>query len=99
MAIIRVNVPLDFANAKKTVPKAVALHLEDFLKSIYMDVSKNSGVSPQTIHYKPSILGYHYFWKHPYRKSSKKSADLGFTIVSPSCEATQLLALYHEPQP
>ena len=37
-----------------------------------MDVSENSGFSPQIIHfnrvfhYKPSILGYHYFWKHPY---------------------------------
>ena len=36
-----------------------------------MDVSENSG-TPQIIHfnrvfhYKPSILGYHYFWKHPY---------------------------------
>ena len=55
MAIIRVNVPLDFANAKKTVPKAVALHLEDFLKSIYMDVSKNNGTP------KPSIIN-HPFW-------------------------------------
>ena len=38
----------------------------------YMDVSKNSGFSPQIIHfnrvfhYKPSILGYPYFWKHPH---------------------------------
>ena len=37
-----------------------------------MDVSKNSGFSPQIIHfnggfhYKPSILGYLYFRKHPY---------------------------------
>ena len=37
-----------------------------------MGVSENSGFSPQIIHfnwvfhYKPSILGYHYFWKHPY---------------------------------
>ena len=36
-----------------------------------MDVSENSGFSPQIIHfnrvfhYKPSILGYPYFWKHP----------------------------------
>ena len=36
-----------------------------------MGVSKNTG-NPQIIHfnrvfhYKPSILGYHYFWKHPY---------------------------------
>ena len=37
----------------------------------YMDVSENSGFSPQIIHFngvfhcKPSILGYPYFWKHP----------------------------------
>ena len=37
----------------------------------YVCVSKNRG-TPQIIHfnrvfhYKPSILGYHYFWKHPY---------------------------------
>ena len=37
----------------------------------HMDVSKNRG-TPQIIHfnrvfdYKPSILGYPYFWKHPY---------------------------------
>ena len=37
-----------------------------------MDVSENSGFSPQIIHlnrvfhYKSSILGYHYFWKHLY---------------------------------
>ena len=42
---------------------------------IYMDVSKNSGFSPQIIrfnkvfHYKPSILRYPYFWKHPYEQS------------------------------
>ena len=37
-----------------------------------MGVSENGGFSPQIIHfnrvfhYKPSILGYLYFWKHPY---------------------------------
>ena len=37
-----------------------------------MDVSENSGFSPQIIHfnrvfhYKTSILGYPYCWKHPY---------------------------------
>ena len=36
-----------------------------------MDVSDNSGTPKSSIligvlHYKPSILGYHYFWKHPY---------------------------------
>ena len=40
------------------------------LLRVYMGVSKNSG-NPQIIHfnrvfrYKPSILGYPYFWKHP----------------------------------
>ena len=38
----------------------------------FMDISENGG-TPQIIHfnrvfhYKPSILGYPYFWKHPYR--------------------------------
>ena len=38
----------------------------------HMDVSENSGFSPQIIHsnrvfhYQPSILRYPYFWKHPY---------------------------------
>ena len=38
----------------------------------YMGVSKNSGLSPHIIHfnkvfhYKPSILGYLHFWKHPH---------------------------------
>ena len=37
-----------------------------------MDVSENSGISPKSshfhrvFHYKPSILGYPYFRKHPY---------------------------------
>ena len=35
-----------------------------------MDVSKNNGTPKSSIfnwvfHYKPSILGYPYFWKHP----------------------------------
>ena len=43
------------------------------VNKFFMDVSENSG-TPQIIHfnrvfhYKPSILGYHYFWKHPYDK-------------------------------
>ena len=37
-----------------------------------MDVSENSGTPKSSIligvfQYKPSILGYHYFWKHPYQ--------------------------------
>jgi len=44
-----------------------------------MDVSENSRFSPQIIHfnrifhYKPSILGYPYFWKHPYIAVQKKT--------------------------
>ena len=40
------------------------------------------GVPPQIIHfnrvfhYKPSILGYHYFWKHPYVDHRWKSSSL-----------------------
>ena len=38
---------------------------------IYMGVSENSGtpkssISNRVFHYKPSILGYLYFWKHPH---------------------------------
>ena len=48
-----------------------------------MDVSENSG-TPQIIHfnrgfhYKPSILGYPYFWKHPYHffKQEKNNSSL-----------------------
>ena len=47
-----------------------------------MDVSENSGFSPQIIHfngvfhYKPSILGAHpYFWKHPNIVGAPKLQD------------------------
>ena len=41
------------------------------IKSIYMDVSKNSGTPKSSVligvfHYKLSILGYPHFWKHPH---------------------------------
>ena len=45
-----------------------------------MDVSKNMGKPPnhpfvhRVFHYKPSILGYQYFWKHP-NKRLKKTHD------------------------
>ena len=44
----------------------------EFAKN-HLGVSENSGFYPQIIHfnrvfhYKPSILGYPYFWKHPFR--------------------------------
>ena len=43
-----------------------------------MDVSENSGFSPPIIHfnrvfhYKPSILGYPFFWKHPHAENEKR---------------------------
>ena len=44
-----------------------------FSKKSYGCWTKNRGEPPQIIHfnrvwnhYEPSILGYHYFWKHPY---------------------------------
>ena len=42
---------------------------------LHMDISKNTGTPKSShfnrvFHYKPSILGYHYFWKHPYSHSS-----------------------------
>ena len=51
-----------------------------------MGVSKNSGFSPQIIHfnrgfhYKPSILGYHYFWKPP---DSKILTNFNFKSSTP----------------
>ncbi len=40
-------------------------------KGPHLGVSKNSGTPKSShfnrvFHYKPSILGYHYFWKHPF---------------------------------
>ena len=45
------------------------LHLK--IWHVHMGVSKNRGTPKSSIligvfHYKPSILGYPYFWKHPY---------------------------------
>ncbi len=40
---------------------------------IHLGASKNRGgpkasIKNRVFHYKPSILGYHYFWKHPFSK-------------------------------
>ena len=57
-------------NWGKSLP--ACLWFPRFLYKLYRDVSENSRFSPQIIHfnrvfhYKPSILGYPYFWKHPY---------------------------------
>ena len=61
-----------FANSSGLVDLAAGQSLESF--HLYMGVSENSGFSLQIIHlfigfsmFLPSILGYPYFWKHPYR--------------------------------
>ena len=57
---------------------------QDLKPQQYMGVSENSGFSPQIIHfnrvfhYKPSILGYHYFWKHPYITKEQKKPHKEF---------------------
>ena len=33
---------------------------------VNLGVSENYGI-PRVFHYKPSILGYPYFWKHPFK--------------------------------
>ena len=48
-----------------------------------VDVSENSGtpkssiliIFNQVFHYKPSILGYPYFWKHPCHEAQMISID------------------------
>ena len=46
----------------------------------YMGVSKNRGTPKSSnligfSHYKPSILGYQYFWKHPYMENDYHSCQ------------------------
>ena len=51
-----------------------------------LGVSKNRWFSPQIIHfdrvfhYKPSILGYPYFWKHPYWVSNGRKLVAGLVV-------------------
>ena len=71
-----------FQGGVYTPPKTNACPLKE------MDVSKNSWFSPQIIHfnrvfhYKPSILGYPYFWKPP--NSAWLDDDLPVEVASPS---------------
>ena len=50
-----------------------------------MDVSKNRGTPKSShfnrvFHYKPSILGYPYFWKHPYTIDPMRNKKSGFFV-------------------
>jgi len=70
-----------------------------------MDVSENGEFSPQFIHfnrvfhYKPSISGYLYFWKHPYTsltsqqlqpKSKAKDGQQKMAPLTEVRESTQM---------
>ncbi len=53
-----------------------------------MGVSKNRGTPKSShfnriFHYKPSILGYHYFWKHPYRYTYWYQSSISWVGFSP----------------
>ena len=59
------------SSVKKTC--CIVKSMQQQLWTHHMDVSENSGTPKSSIlirvfHYKPSILGYHYFRKHPYPK-------------------------------
>ena len=61
-----------------------ANHDRDKAEPTHMGVSKNRGIPwyPQIIHFKPSILGYQYFWKHPHpalRKCNGRSLECSST--------------------
>ena len=65
-------------------------------RKIYMGVSKNRGFSPQIIHfnrvfhYKPSILGYPYFWKHHKNPSNFNSGR----VLKRNYHTYSLIALF-----
>ena len=63
------------------LPNTKRTQLSDSLpRDFYMGgTPKNRGVFPpnhpwinRVFHFKPSILGYHYFWNHPYKKDGGK---------------------------
>ena len=70
---------------KQKSPKYGSMNIK---KYSHTDVSKNSGFYPQIIqfnrifHCKPSILGYPYFWKHPYQVNHKLNKDNSGHILS-----------------
>ena len=59
------------ANSGDHDPRRKEIKSSYMRKLTCMDVSENRGtpkssISNRVFHYKPSILGYPYFWKHPY---------------------------------
>ena len=61
-------------------------------RDIWVSTQNRGGKTPQIIHfnrvfhYKPSILGYPYFWKHPYSPSGTFGSNP--TGSPPSCMTT-----------
>ena len=75
------------ANVKETENRTKKSRTEkkkwEKLVNYYMGVSKNNGTPTSShfnrgFHYKPSILGYPYFWKHPYVYFPQISLDIYF---------------------
>ena len=73
---------------------------------LYLGVSENSG-TPQIIHfnrvfhYKPSILGYHYFWKHLFVESDvpkpfRCTHHIGFLVEFESHHQPGTVCSVHE---
>ena len=75
--LILVDVERRYSGIDKTVlMKCLREDVYSAMNDYYMDVSENSG-TPQIIHfnrvfhYKPSILGYPYVWKHLFTTCQK----------------------------
>ena len=65
----------DWSCGVKSAELAVVIWYSESSGIQYLGVSLNGGTPKSSIligffHYKPSILGYHYVWKHPYFKRS-----------------------------
>ena len=58
---------------------------------VYIGVSKNRGIPKSSIligffHYKPFILWYHYFWKHPYNPGQEIATSAEVTLNDGGCK-------------
>ena len=93
--------PGSWAKTPNRDPWRICIGRDDCIFT-YTDVSENSGFSPQIIHfnkvfhYKPSILGYPYFWKHPYMKTHQKInyIHVGKYTVVPSHRYMSWMSLF-----
>ena len=62
--------------AEGTVKDDIPRECKQSQWTMHLDVSENNGTKSSILigvfHYKPSILKYHYFWKHPFSKAEIK---------------------------